>query len=70
MNLFFILHENNLSTNLFVAALNSGFKRATIPYIHCNFSSQDGVINREKVYYARICFQSEYTPNYRVDFFV
>ena len=26
LNLFFILHENNLSTNLFVAALNSGSK--------------------------------------------
>ena len=60
-----MLHENNLSTNLFVAALYSGSKWAKIPYIHRNFSSQDGVINRE---YAFI--QKLYTPNYRVDFFV
>ena len=49
-NLFFIIHENNLSTNvflkcilaveirLFVVAFNSGSKWAKIPYTHCNFS--------------------------------
>ena len=57
LNLFFILHENNLSTNppLCIQGRNSDSQWAKIPYIYCNFSrvcppDHDGVINRENVY--------------------